>query len=340
MLTLTSQPSSVFFTRRGVVISLALFMYLLWGSAFPAIKAGYAMLNMASSDFSGQLLFAGIRFTLAGVAILLFEVMTGNNIWRPLRMNFTRVSLLGLWTTGLQYLCFYRGLAHTTGVKGSIMNGTSTFFSVILAHCLLKNERLRVPVLAGCILGFLGVIAVNFQSNFDFSFSLEGEGLLIAAACILAAGGIYGKIISMTMDASIMTGWQLCIGGAALVLSGLAGGGSISFSTWQSVVLMSYLILLSAVAFCLMATLLKYNPVGLVTIFNFTTPVFGAVLSGIFLGEAWLEWKNLLALLCVCAGIFLTTRDSFRQTVKKGGALNSVCDRPETSLAGKNDASK
>ncbi len=38
--------------------------------------------------------------------------------------------------------------------------------------------------------------------------------------------------------------------------------------------------------------------------------VFGAVLSAIFLGEALLEWKNLLALVLVCAGIWLVTRDA------------------------------
>jgi uncharacterized membrane protein len=38
--------------------------------------------------------------------------------------------------------------------------------------------------------------------------------------------------------------------------------------------------------------------------------VFGAALSALFLGEALLEWKNLLALVLVCAGIWLVTRDA------------------------------
>ena len=33
-------------------------------------------------------------------------------------------------------------------------------------------------------------------------------------------------------------------------------------------------------------------------------------LSAIFLGEALLEWKNLLALVLVCVGIWLVTRDA------------------------------
>lgn len=54
----------------------------------------------------------------------------------------------------------------------------------------------------------------------------------------------------------------------------------------------------------------KHNRVSQVTVFNFSVPVFGAVLSAIFLGEALLEWKNLLALVLVCVGIWLVTRDA------------------------------
>ena len=71
---------------------------------------------------------------------------------------------------------------------------------------------------------------------------------------------------------------------------------------------MAYMVLLSAVAFSLWTVLLKHNPVGLVAVFNFLVPVFGAALSAIFLGESVFEWKNLLALVLVCAGIAIVTQ--------------------------------
>ncbi|MBP9905368.1 MAG: EamA family transporter, partial [Rhodoferax sp.] len=69
------------------------------------------------------------------------------------------------------------------------------------------------------------------------------------------------------------------------------------------------LVLLSSVAFGLWTILLKYNRVGMVTVFNFLIPIFGAMLSAVFLGERILEWKNVIALVLVCSGIFLVTRD-------------------------------
>ena len=58
----------------------------------------------------------------------------------------------------------------------------------------------------------------------------------------------------------------------------------------------------------LWSALLKHNPVGRVTIFNFLIPVFGALLSALFLGESIFEWKYVLALLLVCVGIWRVTR--------------------------------
>jgi uncharacterized membrane protein len=37
-------------------------------------------------------------------------------------------------------------------------------------------------------------------------------------------------------------------------------------------------------------------------------PVFGALLSAVFLGESILEWRNGVALVLVCYGIWLVTQ--------------------------------
>ncbi|MFZ1872391.1 MAG: EamA family transporter, partial [Chania sp.] len=68
------------------------------------------------------------------------------------------------------------------------------------------------------------------------------------------------------------------------------------------------LVLLSSVAFALWSLLLKYNRVGMVAPFNFLIPVSGAVLSAIFLNESIMEWRNVLALLLVCGGIWLVNK--------------------------------
>ena len=50
-----------------VVGALALLCCFLWGSAAPSIKTGYRIFQIASDDVATVLLFAGIRFLLAGI---------------------------------------------------------------------------------------------------------------------------------------------------------------------------------------------------------------------------------------------------------------------------------
>jgi drug/metabolite transporter (DMT)-like permease len=297
------------FTRRDVLFLCAILCTLLWGSSYPTIKSGYAMLGIARDDIPAQMLFAGYRFFLAGMFLLLFAKLTGKSLAVPGVTQWRQISLLGLTQTTVQYVFFYIGLAHATGVKASILNATGTFFSVLLAHFIYHNDRLTQGKVLGCLVGFAGVMVVNFNQHLlDLDVSLYGEGFIVIAALTLAAASIYGKHISQQMDVMIMTAWQLTIGGIALMIIGWGTRGTLENFDWQSTLLLVYLALLSSAAFALWGTLLKYNPVGMVTVFNFLVPVFGVLLSAIFLGESIMEWKYLIALILVCGGIFLVTR--------------------------------
>lgn len=284
---------------------------LLWGSAYPAIKGGYALFAIGADDVPSKMVFAGYRFVIAGGLLLLMARLTQRSISGLSATQWRQITTLGLTQTSLQYIFFYVGLAYTTGVKGSIMNATGTFFSVLLAHFIYHNDRLSLNKVIGCLVGFAGVMVVNFNRDLlDFDFSLLGEGFVVLAAFILSAASIYGKKVSQSMDSVVLTGYQLGIGGVALMLGGTLTGGTLTGFTLASSALLFYLAVLSSVAFALWTILLKYNRVGTVTIFNFLIPIFGAILSAMFLGETILEWKNLLALALVCFGIWLVNREN------------------------------
>lgn len=301
--------SSPLFTHKKFVFLVATFCCLLWGSAYPAIKNGYVLFHIAPDDIPSKMVFAGYRFLLAGLVLLIVAMASGKAIGRLKKSQYKQIAILGLTQTTLQYVFFYIGLAYTTGVKGSIMNATGTFFSVLLAHYIYQNDRLTFNKIIGCALGFAGVMVVNFGSDLmDFHFSLIGEGSVVLAAFILSAASIYGKRISQTMDTTVMTGYQLAIGGLVLTIGGYLFGGHLTDFGWRALLLLAYLVLLSSAAFALWSLLLKYNRVGMVAPFNFLIPVSGAVLSAIFLNESILEWKNAIALMLVCVGIVLVNR--------------------------------
>lgn len=298
------------FSNRSVVLVLATFCCFLWGSSYPAIKNGYALLAIESSDIASQILFAGSRFVIAGLCLLAFALALRRRVVSLSPSSFRKMFVLGLTQTSIQYVFFYIGLAHASGVKSSIMNATGVFFSVALAHVIYSSDKLNSRKTIGCIIGFAGVVVVNLGggTSLSFDFSLLGEGFVIIAAFVLAAASIYGKQISQSIDPLVMTGWQLLFGGALLTITGLLFNGQLAQLDIRSGALLLYLALLSSLAFSIWSFLLKHNPVGLIAAFNFLVPVFGVTLSAIFLGESLLRWSNLAALFLVSGGIWLVAR--------------------------------
>jgi len=248
------------FTDKKFVIVVTTLCCLLWGSAYPAVKSGYILFNIASGDVASKILFAGYRFIIAGAIVLVIAGFTRRNIFALSKKNISELFALGVFQTTLQYIFFYIGLSNTTGVKGSILNSIGTFFSVILAHYIYKNDKLNGRK----------VMIVNFTSDLlKFSFNFTGDGFIIIAALIFSAAAIYGKKLSQTMDVMVVTGYSLFMGGILLAIIGLLFGGRVTHFIPSSTLLLLYMALLSSVAFSLWALLLKYNKVGAVSIFNF-----------------------------------------------------------------------
>lgn len=173
--------SEKFYTNRRNIVLLATLCCILWGSAYPAIKGGYALFNIAGNDIPSKLIFAGYRFALAGLIVLAVQIMSRKNIFILKGRLIGQVTLLGFCQTTLQYIFFYVGLSYTTGIRSSIINGTGAFFSILLAHFIYKNDRLNLNKILGCIVGFIGVIIVNLngESLFGSSFSIQGEGFVM-----------------------------------------------------------------------------------------------------------------------------------------------------------------
>lgn len=289
-----------------MILLLAIICTLLWGSAFPCIKLGYEWFAIPSEDISSKILFAGYRFFLAGIFTILAGILISRKWIHPTRQNIGIISLLGIIQTGLQYLLFYIGLSNTTGVKGAILSATGAFIAVILAHFFYQNDRLTLNKALGCLAGFSGVVLLNLSGG-DLlgGFSFFGEGFMMLSAASFAIGSLISKRAAQTGDPVMITGYQLLIGGAALIFAGIISGGNLAVISGKGIALLIYLAFLSAVAFVLWTLLLKYNPVGKISVYNFLTPIFGALLSALILGEELWNLKNLGALFLVCGGIFI-----------------------------------
>lgn len=280
---------------------------MLWGSAFPCVKLGYTLFKIDTGHIPTLILFAGLRFTLAGALVIAAGSVAGRKFLFPAKGSRGITALVCLFQTCLQYTFFYIGVANTSGVKSSVLNGLGVIFTILAACFVYRTEKFTLIKLLGCAIGFCGVVLINFGKDFGFEFSLTGEGFVIlACACSALAAGLM-KIAAKKGGTAAVCGWQFFAGGIILTVAGLCSGGRISYTGASGVFMLFYLAFLSACAFTLQGFLLRFNPVSRIAVFKSANPVFGAVFSALLIGESrkLFTLNTLLALAFVCAGIVI-----------------------------------
>lgn len=294
-----------FFQRPIPLLICAIIATALWGSAIPAIKIGYELFNITESGAPTKFVFAGTRFIIAGIIVIIFDCISKKRIVLPKKSEIKGIMLLGLVQTTVEYIFFYLSLIYLSGVKGSILNSIGNFFAVILAHFAFANDKINGRKFIGCLLGFCGVVSCCFEKGLDLSFTFKGDGFILIAAFCFALGSVITKFVTRKSDSVTVTGWQLTLGGILLALIGLIFGGSITFPGISAVMMLIYLAVLSSCAFTIWAQLLKYNPVGKISVYCFLNPCFGVILSGLMLGENIFNVRTLASLALVCIGIYI-----------------------------------
>lgn len=307
------RDKTIFFTKRSTICLGALVCNALWGSAFPAIKTGYKMFRISSGDVSSQILFAGIRFMLAGFLTVLIGSILNKRILTIKRKNLSAVLELAMLQTVIQYIFFYIGLANTTGVKASIIESVSVFAALLISGLLFHFEKINTRKMAGCFLGFIGVILINIGGNgLEGGFKMTGEGFILLSTVSYGFSTVAMKYFSERELPIALSGYQFMAGGTIMAAAGFLMGGrfhvTLSEAGWQGILLLVYLAIISAAAYSMWGTLLKYNPVSKVAVYGFFNPVFGVLLSALILGERGEAFgvRGILALLFVSAGIFIT----------------------------------
>ena len=298
-------------TKRWCVCLLAAFCCFLWGSAFPCIKIGYQVFQIGAGDTASQILFAGLRFTLSGVLVVSIGSLLNRHWLHPKKGSGGMILWLAFFQTVLQYLFFYVGMAHTTGVKGSIIEAANVFLAVLFASLLFRQERFTLAKAVGCALGFAGVVLINLSGgSLGGGFSLLGEGFVLLSAASYAMSSVLVKRYSARENPVVLSGYQFLCGGVVMILVGLLWGGRLRPVTATAFLLLLYLAMLSAVAYSVWSLLLRHNDVSQVTVYGFATPLFGVILSAVLLDEGnpvpWLQ--SIAALLLTCVSIYIVNR--------------------------------
>ncbi len=275
------------FQRPAWVVVLALTAAIAWGWAFPLIKVGFNAFGITADMTGSKMLFAGIRFAMAGLIVLSVARSSGRSFKAARAGDWRFILSFALINTTLHYFFFYVGMSHSEGSRAAILNSLSTFLVVLLACACFKSDRLTSRKIIGCVVGFCGILALNLGGAESGQFTWLGDGMIILNAIFSAIASLMTRGLGRRVDVFVGTGYSLTIGGLLLIVPGLILGGTLPNVNMLGIVCLLLLIAISALCFALYNKLLSLNPVGKVAIYNSLIPVVGAVTSCLCLGESF-----------------------------------------------------
>ena len=290
----SAHPTTTSIFQRPVWVALLAFTAAFsWGWAFPLVKLGFAEYGITQDMTASKMLFAGLRFGLAGIIILLIAATTGRSFSykstapKGSFSNALFLLLFALMNTTLHYACFYIGLSYSQGARAAILNSMSVFTLVILACIFFKSDKMTYRKMLGCVVGFAGILTLNMGNQESGAFTLLGDGLIILNALCGAFAGLLTRGVNKRIDVFVGTGYSLAVGGALLIIPSLLMGATLPQITLWGVSILALLVGISTIGFALYNKLLTCNPIGKVAIWNSLIPVVGALTSCICLHETF-----------------------------------------------------
>ena len=251
---------------------------VLWGGTFLFVSLSLRGFPEFSVVF--------LRVFLGAVTFWLLVVATRTHMPRDWR-TWRAFLVMGLFTNAIPFSLITWEQTQVEGGIASIINATTSFFVVVLAHFLTRDEKLTVRKAAGVLIGLFGAY-VLLRPELEGGMSMRGLGQIagLAASVCLALGAIYGKRFKHLSPMQTATGMLTCSAAVlfpvALVIDrpwtlspGLAAVGAISG-----------LVLLSTVlAYLLYFGVLRSAGATNLLLVTLLMPVSAHILGAVFLAE-------------------------------------------------------
>ena len=298
-------------------LSLFLALAAVWGSAFVAIKAGVGDPSAPAFFFDAPVLFAALRFDIAGALMLGYAVWTRDR-WRPRsRAEFGAVGVGAVFVIAGYHALLFVGQRGTTSAVAAVVVSLSPVLTTAFARGLLPEERLTPIGVVGMLLGLAGVVLLSRPDPANLVGS-RFEALVFAAALCFALGSVLVRRLDTKLPIETFEAWAM-IGGALLMHGlSLALGEPVSGAPpLREAVALGYLaVVASAIGFLIYFTLLERLGAIEINLVSYLAPAFAAVTGFAFLGEG-IDATTVGGFVVIFVGFLLIKRRTVRTELRE-----------------------
>jgi len=310
-------------TRKQEIVSYLLLLatMIIWGGTWPLGRW------LVSEEVGGEtippLMIVVIRYFLALICfILILKYKEKTLNWDFVRENWKILTIMGILSVLLYQTGYLLGELFTAASDASIMVATHAIWVVILSRLFLKTEKITWKKASGTLLAFIAVIlVVGFSPNVDVLNRILGDVLILLAAFAYAVYIVFSRYFMNKTQANpgshqpsslwIMT-WVSFFGfitttPVALLVSpeflNPLEFMNVPPRIWMGIFYLAFLSTVGAYTFYLEGV--KRLNASRAAIFQTLVPLFGVILSALFLHEQFDLFIYPFSLLLVILGIIL-----------------------------------
>lgn len=252
---------------------------VIWGTTYLVIRIGVSEVP--------PLLFAGIRWLIAGIAFTAFLRLRGAPI--PRGREIGHLAVVGVLLLGLGNGLVVFGEQWVASGPAALMITTTPLVLVAIESLLPRGPRPNPAVAAGLLLGLAGVVlifGVDLEALADPG-NRAGLLSLLGAVFFWSLGSLYAKYVRLAVHPFMGAAVQMVIAGAALTLAGWAMG-EIPRLHWETrgLLALSYLVIIgSFVGYPSYIYAVAKLPLAFVSTYAYVNPVIALFLGWLVLDE-------------------------------------------------------
>ena len=285
--------------------TLLVILALIWASAFFNIK-------IATESF-GPITIAFLRVFFGSIPVLLLCFYKKIKI-EAFSKDWYWFAIIGFVNLVLPFFLIAYGIKSVQSNLAAILMSTTPLSSTILGHFFTKNEKFNIAKTFGILIGFSGIVYL-FSDNLlinDNNF-ISALLILLGSTCYVV-GGVLTLKISKKKNENV-TGsifiWAVLI---LIPFVYFIEKPWNSVPSVESTISVVYLGMVSTgVAWLLRFKILKDNGLIFQSQVSYLIPIFGTILSYIFLKEI-ITPKVLVSLLAVVIGIYFVKKANQKKT--------------------------
>ena len=296
----TQKTQSIQIERAAAnIIALVLLLALLWGG-------NTVFLKVSLKDIP-PLAAAGFRFSLGMLVILLWAAIHRIPLKPPKGEFWSLLFLSAVFT--MQIGLFNLGTKFTYASHATILINTHPFFTAMMAHFFISGDELNIRKIFGLVVAFSGVLII-FGGNLELQLSyLLGDLLVLISGFLLGSLNVLTKRLVQYINSYRLLIWEMLLSlpiffGLSFIFESID---NYHFSYPALSAILYQGLVVGGFCFVTWTLILKRHSLSKLAVLFFTTPLFGVLLSVIFLHEP-ITWNLAFGAVFVAVGIYIVNR--------------------------------